>query len=142
MDTGGALAPVGKQKLVIKFFPQVQAPVFCVGVLPSCDSLHFTCSVFPCELAWGHRTGVVAECRTGLHWDFWFGSSPRDVLNPAEVTSIEVRAHLRPSGFCNSSPVTLQDPQFRRAWQEQPSAGTGVQGLEVPELVPCVGRQV
>lgn len=70
---------MGKQKLVIKFFPQVQAGVFCVGVWPSCDSLHFTQGVFPRELGWGHRTGLVAECRMGLHWDFWFGSSPGDV---------------------------------------------------------------
>lgn len=83
------MAPVGKQKLVIKFFPQVQAGAFCVGVLPSCDPSHLTLGVFPCELVWGHRTGVMAHCRTGLHWDFWFGSSPRDVLNPCEVASIK-----------------------------------------------------
>lgn len=88
MDTGDALAPLWKQKLVIQFFPQVQAGVLSIGMLPSCDPLHFTQNIFPCEHVWGHRTGVV-ECRTGLHWDFWFGSSPRDVLNPCEVTSIE-----------------------------------------------------
>lgn len=73
----------------MKFFPQVQARAFCVGVLPSCDPLHVTHGVSPCELVWGHGTGVVAECRMGLHWDFWFGSSPRDVLNPCEVTNIK-----------------------------------------------------
>lgn len=123
MGTGGAFTPVGKQKLVIKFFPQVQAGVFCVGVWPSCDSLHFTQGVFPRELGWGHRTGLVAECRMGLHWDFWFGSSPGDVPDLGEVTGIkewfpkDVRALLRPSGFCYSNPIILQDLQYRSSHQ-------------------------
>lgn len=122
-----------------------------MGVLPSCHPLHVTHGVFPCELVWGHRTGVTAECRTGLHWDFWFGSSPRDVLNPWELTSIEAVVSKRWQGtletlrillFKGTGQESLAGAAISWCWWYQWCVGEAHVGLEVPEPLLYVGRQV